>query len=103
LLQSNVGPEWEMKQDEALGIAKASANVLRHYDIQATQKAIDFAALASVLAQSYGVRLAATAIRKRAAPPRPAPNGQAVPIVRNERPVDLTGALADPIGDPVVH
>lgn len=98
-----------MKPDEAAGIAKASANVMRHYNVQATQKAIDYAALVSVLAQSYGIRLAATAMRTRTKPrapnmaqggvpptPRPAPS-----------PIDLAAAGTrgpDPIADPsLIH
>src|ERR1041385_2258523 len=46
-------PEWAMEPEEAAAITKAAANVLRHYDIRTTQKALDWGAFAVVVGQSY--------------------------------------------------
>lgn len=102
ILETNIGPEWQMSEPEANGIAKASANVLRHYNIEATQKAIDYAALAAILSQSYGIRLAATVMRNRAAASaRPRPVPAAGPVIQPGPPVDLN--RRDPFSDPLVH
>lgn len=54
-----------MEPQEADTLAAAAQKVARHYDIQATQKAIDIAGFMSVLSWSYGSRLAAMAMRQR--------------------------------------
>jgi hypothetical protein len=98
-----IGPEWKMEQNEAQEIAKASAAVLRHHNIQATQKTIDYAALGMILATSYGSRVVAMQMRwsaeHRQRPPAQSPagaNGAAAPFT-NFTPT------RDPIADPPVH
>lgn len=63
--------ELALDQTEAHELAEGIANVSRHYDIETSQKALDWTRLMMVLGMVYGTRL--YAIRaKRAAAPRPA-------------------------------
>lgn len=57
--------ELQLDPQEAKQIANATANVARHYDLGASQKAIDWAALMNVCALAYGTRF--FAIRARMA------------------------------------
>lgn len=50
-------PELEMDGKEANGLAVAIGNVTRHYDISATQKAVDWTNLMACVAMIYGTRL----------------------------------------------
>lgn len=106
-----------MEDDEAKTIATTTQKVLRHYHVETTQKAIDFAALFAVLAQSYGTRLAVVAIRQRmkaagvaprqqqqqpqpAAPQNPAPGAaNGVVLMPTITPRDVTGYAT--VNDPM--
>lgn len=59
-------PELRLEQEEAKTLAEASSNVLRHYDIGATQKAFDWAHLAIAIGTVYGSRIIAIQFRRKA-------------------------------------
>lgn len=72
-----------MERPEAEEYAKAWANVLRHYDIQTTQKTLDFGALIIATANVYGTRLFAMNLRKSmedAAAPAQGNGAMAAPV-----------------------
>lgn len=58
-------PELALSHDEANKIGKALANVQRHYDFQASEKAVDWANLAIVCASVYGPRVAVAYMRSQ--------------------------------------
>jgi len=58
-------PELEIEKDEAKQLATAAGNVMRHYDVRTTQKALDWAALGVCAGTIYGGRLIALSIRQR--------------------------------------
>jgi hypothetical protein len=62
-------PELELDEKEARSLALASTNVMRHYNIEQSEKAIAWTGLIGVLATVYGPR--AFAIRLRKMKPRP--------------------------------
>jgi hypothetical protein len=56
-------PELQMSEDEAKAFARATQNVMRHYDVQTTQKTLDWISFAGITAGIYGTR--ALAISER--------------------------------------
>jgi len=56
--------ELEMEQEEASKLAGAMANVARHYDMQASAKAMDWTNLIFVAGSLYGTRFAAIRLRR---------------------------------------
>lgn len=83
-------PELAITEDEGKAFMDAAQNVMRHYSVETTQKALDWTAFVGTAAGMYMPRIAAIGMRKRAsrAPrQRPAqaapvqPGGQVVPIV----------------------
>lgn len=57
-------PEFAIDQEEAEGLAKAAANVARHYNTpKMAQKTIDWLTLGSTLGAVYGTRIAAYRLR----------------------------------------
>lgn len=82
-------PELAISEDESKQLAGAAGNVLRHYDIKTTQKALDWTALGICAGSIYGARAVALSLRQReerrnraaSAAPRPG-NGADIPIHR---------------------
>lgn len=83
-------PELAIAEDEGKAFMEAAQNVMRHYSVETTQKALDWTAFVGTAAGMYMPRMAAIGMRKRATrQPRaraasPAPvqgGGQVVPIV----------------------
>lgn len=74
-------PELGMTMEEGIGLQKSIENVARHYPINTTQKALDWAALVGTLGMLYGTRFGSYMVRKSAErrplasvhPIRPAP------------------------------
>lgn len=68
-------PDFALDAEEAEKLAKASCNVMRHYDVRTTQKAMDWAQLCIAMGVVYGPRIMMLAARKRerpeTAPPSP--------------------------------
>lgn len=60
-------PIWAMPPDEAATLATALSKVLRHYDIAASQKALDWGNLGMVLMALYAPRMYAQSEAARAA------------------------------------
>lgn len=59
-------PELFIAPEEGDALAKAAQNVMRHYNVEASQKAIDWAALGMVAIGIYAPRIVAIAARRRA-------------------------------------
>lgn len=55
-----------MDMAEGTQLQKAVENVMRHYPVDTSQKAVDWASLAGVLAMLYGTRWGAYMMRKHA-------------------------------------
>lgn len=66
--------EIAITDDEGKAFLGAAKNVMRHYNVQTTQKTMDWIALVGVAATIYAPRIAAIGMRKRSerAPTRPA-------------------------------
>jgi hypothetical protein len=64
-------PELAMSEGDAKTLMGAAQNVLRHYSIQATQRAVDWLTFGSVAAFMYVPRAAALAKRIRRPEPQP--------------------------------
>jgi len=58
-------PELAMSEMEGDQFMKAAQKVLRHYNIEAQQKTIDWVAFMSCVAQIYGTRAIAIAARRK--------------------------------------
>lgn len=58
-------PEMALDKDESKMLASAISNVSRHYDVEATQKQMDWANLATVCGMVYGTRIFAMRNRAR--------------------------------------
>jgi hypothetical protein len=58
-------PGLMLTETEARQMAEATANVSRHYNVQATQKTLDWTNLATVLVLTYGTRIMAASKRKK--------------------------------------
>lgn len=84
-------PELAITEEEGKAFMDAAQNVMRHYSVETTQKALDWTAFAGVAAGMYMPRVAAIGMRKKAgrAPAQARKAGkangtapaQAVPIV----------------------
>ncbi len=67
-------PEWAIDHAEADMLAKATSDVMRHYDIPgADQKTLDWLGLLYAAGMVYGTRLISTAKKKPVADTKPAP------------------------------
>lgn len=83
-------PELAITEDEGKAFMEAAQNVMRHYSVETTQKALDWTAFIGCAAGMYMPRIAAVGMRKRASgkprarssqtPPAP-PGATVVPIV----------------------
>lgn len=58
-------PEFMLGPDEGKQFMQAAQNVMRHYSVQTTQKALDWIAFAGVTSGMYVPRIAAVAMRKK--------------------------------------
>lgn len=58
-------PELALTKEESEQMATAAANVARHYDVRASEKAIDWANLCLALGVCYGTRFVAISSRKK--------------------------------------
>lgn len=56
-------PEIVLSEDEAKKMAEASANVMKHYDVRASAKVVDWTNLIICLGMIYGPRAVAYAAR----------------------------------------
>ena len=82
-------PELAITEDEGKAFMAAAQNVMRHYSVETTQKALDWTAFAGMAAGMYMPRIAAIGMRKRArrdprsrqAQPMQQQGAQVVPIV----------------------
>lgn len=71
-------PEIAITEEEGKAFMDAAQNVMRHYSVETTQKALDWTAFVGVAAGMYMPRVAAVGMRKRAQrQPRQRPNPQA--------------------------
>lgn len=59
-------PELALTMEEGDQFMKAAQNVLRHYDVQAQQKTLDWIAFAGTVGGIYGTRFAAAMFRRKA-------------------------------------
>jgi hypothetical protein len=59
-------PELAIEAREAEALLHATGNVLRHYNIETTQKTMDFIALGTCIATTYGFRAMAIQHRLKA-------------------------------------
>lgn len=85
------GPHWALSDAEAKGFAQSWANVLRHYPLQTTQKAIDHLALIGTFGLVYTPRFYAhrqwqAARRAGRGAQRPAPMGTVYHLSPNQPP-----------------
>lgn len=88
--------EFEVSGDEMDRWTTAAGNVSRHYDIQTTQKTLDWVAFAGVSAQVFGTRAVVGAIKLRE---RNAGRGNRPPAsVRHLRPVETPPPGTPPDG-----
>jgi hypothetical protein len=65
-------PVWEMKPDEAASVAKATANVARHYpQLAGHEKLVDWVMLIQTIGMVYGPRvyLSMPDAKEKAKPP----------------------------------
>lgn len=60
-------PELALNPPEAVALTKCAENVARHYGIQASQKALDWAALVMTAGGIYGLRATAISMKQRKA------------------------------------
>lgn len=68
LLSAKFGEHWALDPDaEAKQLEKAIKNAMRHQDMQISQKQLDYAMLAYVVAQIYGTRIVTSVMLARAA------------------------------------
>lgn len=58
-------PELAITEDEGKAFMEAAQNVMRHYSVETTQKALDWTAFVGVAAGMYMPRIAAVGMRKR--------------------------------------
>lgn len=56
-------PELMMDESDGKAFTGALQNVLRHYSVETSQKALDWAAFAGCCSTLYGIRFAARAVR----------------------------------------
>lgn len=84
LLAEKTGiPELSMGMDEGQQFMKAAQNVMRHYSVQTTQKAMDWIAFAGVSAMIYVPRVVALSNNRRAPRQVQRPPMQAPQTVQN--------------------
>lgn len=69
-------PEFAVPQDEMAYFLKTAQNVARHYNVETTQKTLDWIAMIGVGGQVFGTRAVAFAVRTRNERAQP---GQATP------------------------
>jgi hypothetical protein len=69
-------PEMAISPDEGKEFMFRAQNVARHYSVEATQKALDWAAFTGIALMMYGTRI--VAIRNRHAAERAAAKGETV-------------------------
>lgn len=86
-------PELALDKEEAKQVATAVANVSRHYDVQASEKAMDWTNLFMALGMVYGTRLyAIRAKRSQIAASKPTPvKPTASKSAPNENVVEIPG------------
>lgn len=62
-------PELAIAQQEAAAMSTAINNVAQHYDVQASQKTVDWGNLIATLSMVYGTRMVAIYSRKKSETP----------------------------------
>ena len=91
-------PELGINEMESKNLAEAAGKVMRHYDVQTTQKTLDWINLAMVVGACYGPRVFAIGQRQKnerinnpqtiTQPAQPQPNGRPVQVnPREPRPM----------------
>lgn len=86
-------PEFMLGEGEGKAFMDAAQNVMRHYSVQTTQKALDWIAFMGVASGMYVPRIAAVAVRKKQGkrqqqPARQGPSmtvPQAAPIIQPDQ------------------
>jgi hypothetical protein len=76
VLAVKAGNHWELSEDEATQVARAIANVARHYAVARTQKAADWFQLIVIVAVLAFPRAVQSYQTSAATPARPLPQGQ---------------------------
>lgn len=66
LAQATKTPEIAITMDEGTNMLKAAQNVMRHYNVQSTQKTLDWISLVGVCSYVYVPRMIAIAANKKA-------------------------------------
>lgn len=71
-------PGLILEENEARQLAQATADVSRHYNVQATQKTLDWINFVTAATLIYGTRIMAASKRKKAAAETAAPASDGV-------------------------
>lgn len=86
-------PEFMLGEGEGKAFMDAAQNVMRHYSVQTTQKALDWIAFMGVASGMYVPRIAAVAMRKKQGrrqeqprrPSAPVEQAQVSPIIQPDQ------------------
>jgi hypothetical protein len=97
VLAVKAGNHWELSEDEATQVARAIANVARHYAVARTQKAADWFQLIVIVAVLAFPRAVQSYQTQVATPARQSPQGQTPP--QPARPAVMTPS-APPVTPP---
>lgn len=65
MLALKLGEDWVLDDGEAKQLETAIKRVMRHQDMQVSQKQLDYAFAAYVIATVYGTRIVATIVSKK--------------------------------------
>jgi hypothetical protein len=84
---------WKLEQEEAHRFSGALENVARHYDIQTSQKTVDWIALAMVAGGIYGTRVYAISVKKSMAKKAQQGNGFDFNALMEKHAVPLEGGI----------
>lgn len=96
-------PEANLDKAEARSLAEGMNNVARHYDIGASQKAMDWANLVGICAMVYGSRMFAYRARMAAQKPKAAPRSAPPPVPPgNTQPGIIDGSILGAMGNGVL-
>lgn len=89
-------PELAITDDEGEQFMKAAQNVMRHYNVQTTQKTLDWVALMGVSATIYGTRLYAIMNREPSkVAPLSRPSATVTPLRKKMEPFPQTSPVHD--------
>lgn len=99
-------PELMIEETEARAFMKSAQNVMRHYDVRTSQKALDWIAFVGCVGSMYGTRAFAIAARRAGERHADAERGQVLrwPVTPKARPEPAQAApQAAPAAPPPVN